>query len=262
MGVPPERNCDTLKILLTNDDGFFAPGLQALRDELKQMGDVTIVAPVSEESGVGHSITVYEPLLVQEVRDGDELLGYAVQGKPADCVKLGLVELLPERPDLVVSGINAGANAGINVLYSGTVAAAIEAAFFKVTAVAVSLELAKTSQYEHAATIARRVVGQILKNKPADGELFNVNIPDLSKNDPTEIRVAYQGLDSYDEGYEARLDPRGRRYYWLKPEPLVPEHVESDLGVLAQGCISVTPLHFDLTERERLRLMASWDWSS
>lgn len=251
-----------MKILLTNDDGMFAPGIRALRRTLKQLGDVTIVAPASEESGVGHSITLLNPLLVKEVWEQGEFIGYAVEGKPADCVKLGIVELLGERPDLVVSGINAGSNAGINVLYSGTVAAAIEGAFYECTSIAVSLELADPSEYEVAADIALSVIQQIVEQGPGKGELFNVNIPDLSKSRPKGIRVAEQGLVAYAETYEARVDPRNRRYYWLLPDALRPgEAPGTDLAGLAEGYITITPLHFDLTAHRRLQEMRAWKWS-
>jgi 5'-nucleotidase len=251
-----------LRILLTNDDGMFAPGIRALRETLKQLGDVTIVAPASEESGVGHSITLLSPLLVKEVFEKGEFIGFAVEGKPADCVKLGIVELFQEPPDLVVSGINAGSNAGINVLYSGTVAAAIEGAFYNITSIAVSLELADPSEYEDAAEIALNVIRQILDHRPNKGELFNVNIPDLSKQRPKGIRATEQGLVAYAENYEARIDPRNRRYYWLLPDSLRPgEAVDSDLAGLEQGYVTVTPLHFDLTAHRRLEQMRSWKWS-
>src|SRR6266513_2173977 len=137
-----------MRILLTNDDGVYAPGLRAMRKELQKLGDVTIVAPAGEQSAVGHSITLLNPLITQEVLDDDQKpMGYAVEGRPADCVKLALLELLREPPDLIVSGLNAGSNAGINVLYSGTVAAAIEGAFSNVTAVACSLAYDKKIHY-------------------------------------------------------------------------------------------------------------------
>ena len=216
-----------VRILLTNDDGILAPGIRALRTELAKIGQVTVVAPASEQSAVGHSITLMNPLLVREVHENGELIGYAVEGKPADCVKLGLVELLDQRPDLVVSGINAGSNAGINVLYSGTVAAAIEAAFFEVTSVAVSLTQPEDGHYERAAQLTVNVIRQILRHAPATGELFNVNLPELSGGDPVGVRVARQALICYRESYEARTDPRGRKYYWLLPDPL--QH-ENDLN--------------------------------
>lgn len=250
-----------MRFLLTNDDGIFAPGIRALRRVLASMGEVVVVAPASEQSAVGHSITLLHPLMVEEVREQGELIGYAVDGKPADCVKLGLVELLREPPDLVVSGINAGSNAGINVLYSGTVAAAIEGAFYGVPSIAVSLELPELAHYETGAQWAIRVIQRILKNRPSAGDLFNVNIPDLSQGPPQGVRVAKQGLVCYRECYEARTDPRGRKYYWLLPDQLRPSDVlDTDLAALRNHFVTVTPLHFDLTSQDRLRSMREWDW--
>src|SRR6266404_4852076 len=154
-----------MRILLTNDDGVHAPGLRALRKELQKIGEVTVVAPVGEQSAVGHSVTLLTPLIIQEVYDDDkQFVGWAVEGRPADCVKLALLELLPEPPDLIVSGMNAGSNAGINVLYSGTVAAAVEGSFFHCTSVAVSLEYTKPKplNFPRAADIARSVIEQIV----------------------------------------------------------------------------------------------------
>src|SRR3982750_2025916 len=171
-----------MRILLTNDDGIYAPGLQALRKELLALGDVVVCAPATEQSAAGHSVTLLWPLIVQEVFDDDKrFLGWAVEGRPADCVKLALVELLPEPPDLIVSGLNAGANAGINVLYSGTVAAAIEGAFFRRTSIAVSLEYSKPRplNFPRAAELARQTIEQIIAHDVPQGSLFNVNIPSL-----------------------------------------------------------------------------------
>jgi 5'-nucleotidase len=149
---------DYVQILLTNDDGIYAPGLAAIERELREMGDVCVVAPATEQSGVGHSITYLTPLIVNEVFDGPRSRGWAVAGSPADCVKLGVFEFCERRPDLVVSGINYGLNAGINVLYSGTVAAAIEGAFFEITSIAVSLQYSPHADFDRAAKLARRVV--------------------------------------------------------------------------------------------------------
>src|SRR5438270_6478238 len=181
-----------MRILLTNDDGIYAPGLRALRKELQKLGEVLVVATATEQSAVGHSITLLTPLLVQEILDEDKsLLGWAVEGRRADCVKLALLELLPEPPDLIVSGLNAGSNAGINVLYSGTVAAAIEGAFFHRTSIAVSLEYTKPKplDFPSAAALAGKVVAQIMAHEPAAGTLFNVNIPSLDKGPVRGVRV-------------------------------------------------------------------------
>jgi 5'-nucleotidase len=251
-----------VRILLTNDDGILAPGIRALHHVLSRLGEVTLVAPASEQSAVGHSITLMNPLLVREVHEEGRRIGFAVEGKPADCVKLGLVQLLPEPPNLVVSGINAGSNAGINVLYSGTVAAAIEGAFFDVTSIAVSLTQPEDTHYEQAAEIAVRVIEQILQRHPRPGELFNINIPDLSKGTPLGVRVVRQALTCYRESYEARRDPRGRVYFWLLADPLLADgDLDADMTALSHRYVTVTPLHFDLTDRVRLEGMKSWHWS-
>src|SRR6266536_4972043 len=169
-----------MRILLTNDDGIYAPGLRALRTELLKLGNVTVVAPATEQSAAGHSVTLLTPLLVNEVfeDDGKAFVGWAVEGRPADCVKLALLELLPEPPDVIISGLNAGSNAGINVLYSGTVAAAIEGAFFQRTSIAVSLEYTKPKplDFPRAADLARGVIEPIMAHSPERGTLFNINI--------------------------------------------------------------------------------------
>jgi 5'-nucleotidase len=254
-----------MHILLTNDDGVYAPGLRALQKELLKLGTVTVVAPASEQSAVGHSITLLAPLLAQEVLDENQQpLGWAVEGRPADCVKLALLELLPQPPDLVVSGLNAGSNAGINVLYSGTVAAAIEAAFFKHTSIAVSLEYTKVRplNFPRAAELARQVIEQILRQRPAQGMLFNVNIPSLEKGPVRGIRVVPQNIAPYVETFDRRVDPRGRTYFWSKPDFCCPDpHPDTDVTALGESYITVTPLQFNLTDRTLLARMQDWQWN-
>jgi 5'-nucleotidase len=251
-----------VRILLTNDDGVYAPGLRAMRAELMGLGDVTVVAPASEQSAVGHSITLLTPLIVQEVRDEqNHFLGWAVEGKPADCVKVALLELLPEPPDFVVSGLNAGSNAGINVLYSGTVAAAIEAAFFNRVSFAVSLEYTKPGplDFPRAAAIGRRVVEQILVRKPSPGTLFNVNIPALERGPVRGVRVVPQNMVPYRESLDRRVDPRGRVYFWTNADLSCPDpRPDSDVSALAEGYVTVTPLQFNLTNAPLLERMTGW----
>jgi 5'-nucleotidase len=254
-----------MRIMLTNDDGIYAPGLRALRRELQKLGEVTVVAPATEQSATGHSVTLLTPLLVQEIfeDDGSTFLGWAVEGRPADCVKLGLLELLPQPPDLIVSGLNAGSNAGINVLYSGTVAAAIEGAFYRHTAIACSLEYTKQAQLDFptASRYARQVVEQILAKEPKPGSLFNVNIPPLERGEVKGIQVMPQNISVYREAFDRRTNPRGRTYFWTSPEFHCPEpHPDTDVTALAEGYITVTPLHFDLTDHARLQPMKTWDW--
>jgi 5'-nucleotidase len=246
-------------ILLTNDDGIFAPGLAAMERELRQLGEVCVVAPAVEQSGVGHSITFLSPLICKEIFEGERRRGWAVEGSPADSVKIGIFEFCPRRPDLIVSGINGGLNAGINVLYSGTVAAAIEGAFFGITSVAVSLEWDDHPQFEAAARIARRVIEQILKQKGPQSQLYNLNIPTVALHRPSEVRIVPMGVNRYGEHFIKRKDPKGRTYYWATNEPPPePTEEETDLSTLARGQISLTPLHYDMTQHAVLRQMQSW----
>jgi 5'-nucleotidase len=253
-----------MRILLTNDDGIYAPGLRALRPELQKLGEVVVVAPAAEQSAVGHSVTLTTPLVVQEVLDEQRKpLGWAVEGRPADCVKLALRELLEEPPDVLVSGLNAGSNAGINVLYSGTVAAAIEGAFFRCTSIACSLEYTRLKPLDFArgAELARRVVEQIVAQRPPAGSLFNVNVPSLERGPVRGIRVVPQNVAPYVEAFDRRVDPRGRVYFWTTPNFGCPDpHPDTDVTALAEGYITVTPLQFDLTHADMLRRMSDWRW--
>jgi 5'-nucleotidase len=254
-----------MRILLTNDDGVYAPGLRAMRKELQKLGYVTVVAPAGEQSAVGHSITLLTPLITQEVVDEDQApMGYAVEGRPADCVKLALLELLREPPDLIVSGLNAGSNAGINVLYSGTVAAAVEGSFFKCTSIAVSLvtNKPKPPNFPKAAEYARQVIEQIVRHPLSRGSLFNVNIPNLDKTPVQGIRVVPQNIAPYQEKYDRRTDPRGRLYFWSGPDFGCPDpHPDTDETALREGYITVTPLHFNLTDAATLAKMTDWEWT-
>ena len=250
-----------MRILLTNDDGIFAPGLAALERALKSLGDVSVVAPSTEQSGVGHAITFLTPLTAKEVFEGDRRRGWAVDGSPADAVKLGITEFCPTRPDLVVSGINAGLNAGINVLYSGTVAAAIEGAFFGITSLAVSLEWDEHANFDRAAEIGLDVIRGLLARRPAAGSLFNINIPTRSLTGPVDLRVVPMSVARYGEAFERRVDPRGRAYYWATNEPPPPPSPhESDVTALAAGKVTLTPLDYDLTHRGGLDDLAAGPW--
>lgn len=248
-----------LEILLTNDDGIYAPGLAALENELRQLGNVTVVAPATEQSGVGHSITFLSPLICKEVYRADRRRGWAVEGSPADCVKIGIFQFCPRRPDLVVSGINGGLNAGINVLYSGTVAAAIEGAFFGITSFAVSQEFDEHAEHENAARMARRVIQQVLRQKPIDPQLYNLNIPTAALQGPAELRVVPMSVERYGERFIERRDPRGRTYYWAAPlKPDQPSQPNADLDALSQGYVTLTPLQYNMTDHGTLETMTQW----
>jgi 5'-nucleotidase len=228
--------------------------------ELRQIADVCVVAPAHEQSGVSHSITFLSPLICQEVYDGDRKRGWAVEGSPADCVKIGVFEFCARRPDLIVSGINGGLNAGINVLYSGTVAAAIEGAFFDITSVAVSLEFDEHAQFAKVARLARQVIEQILQLKQPAAQLYNLNIPTAALQGTPQIRIVPMSVQRYGEHFVKRTDPRGRDYYWATGDPPPqPGDQETDLTALKKGFVTLTPLQYDMTKYPVLREMESWD---
>lgn len=248
-----------MHILLTNDDGIYAPGLAALEKQLRYLGHVDVVAPATEQSGVGHSITFLSPLICKEVFEGERRRGWAVEGSPADSVKIGIFELCGRRPDLIVSGINGGLNAGINVLYSGTVAAAIEGAFFGITSIAVSLEYSEHAHFDQAALLARGIIEQLLDRKGPEAQLYNVNIPLSALSQRREVKVVPMGVQRYGEQYIKRTDPRGRAYYWATNDPPPPPGpTETDLTALNAGHITVTPLQYDLTKSNELARMRDW----
>ncbi len=249
-----------MRILVTNDDGVYAPGIRALWRAAARLGEPWLVGPAEEQSGVGHSITIKAPLLVEELYEDGRLIGWAVDGSPADSVKLACLELIRPAPEIVISGINSGYNAGINVLYSGTVAAAIEGAYLGKTAFAVSLEYAARADYELAAQIAVNVIDAILRHDPPRASLFNINIPDLDRGLPAGVRVVRQSTKRFEERFERRIDPRGRTYFWPPAEiALNEDDIGTDLGALKQGYVTVTPLRFDLTAHEQLDTWQQWE---
>ena len=249
-----------MRILLTNDDGVFAPGLAALEQQLRHLGEVIVIAPATEQSGVSHSITYLTPLVGKSIHREGRHWAWAVEGSPADCVKLAIAELLRDDPvDLVVSGINNGLNAGINVLYSGTVAAAIEGAFFGTTSVAVSLEYDPDADFQSAAVIARNIISGIARQSDARGRLFNLNIPTAATQSPVDLSIVPMGLAQYGNRYEKRQDPGGRDYYWaLWEQPEEPPPEKTDITELRKGNVTLTSLQFDMTNHPLTNEMSSW----
>ncbi|MCA8986423.1 MAG: 5'/3'-nucleotidase SurE [Planctomycetaceae bacterium] len=243
-----------MQILLANDDGIHAPGLMSMAKELRHLGEVTVVAPAVEQSGVGHSITYRSPLQVDEVQLTDGFVGWKVHGSPADCVKLGILELCPSRPDLIISGINAGSNYGINVLYSGTVAAAIEGAFFGITSIAISLNVSAPPQFERVAAQSLKIIRDLQVRFPQPGLLWSINFPPCDQQ-VQGIEFTAMAARRHTESMEKRMDPRGKPYYWSSTDPLSHHHADvgTDVHALARNCVSVTPLMFDLTDQLRLK---------
>lgn len=248
-----------MKILITNDDGILAPGLAALVRSSSGLGELSIVAPETAQSASAHSITLTEPLICHQVELPHDITGWSVSGRPADCVKLAMTELLDEKPDLVISGINAGANVGVDVLYSGTVAAAIEAAFFQVPAVAISLAIREKVDFDYAETVARDVLEMLIaKDLLKPGRVFNVNIPACEIGSPRGIKAARQSRRTWLDRYQRRTDPRGRLYFWLDAanSTTTPYEQETDDHAISDGYISITPLGLDLTELSDLKILA------
>jgi 5'-nucleotidase len=237
-----------------------------MESEFRRLGDVVVVAPATEQSGVGHAITYLTPLTVKEVfrnddGSGDRRWGWAVQGSPADCVKIGIHQFCPRPPDLVLSGINSGLNAGINVLYSGTVAAAIEGAFFGITSVAVSLEFDEHARFDKAARLAREIVEQILEKKGPEPQLYNLNIPSAALSGRPKIGVVPMNVSRYGDRFEKRIDPWGREYYWLTGGPAADTPgQETDLSALAKGKVTITPLDYNMTRQAALAEMEQWQF--
>ena len=225
-----------MEILLTNDDGIYAPGLAAMERALQRLGKVNVVAPAVEQSGVGHSITFLSPLMAKEVFEGERRRGWAVEGSPADCVKLAVSEFCRE-PDLIVSGINGGLNLGINVLYSGTVAGATEGAVFGIKSVAVSLEYDEHAKFDAAAEMAVRMIEQILAiRESAAHTLYNINIPTVALERQSEVRIVPMATVGWPAEFDRRVDPKGRRYYWAMGTPAIPVAGEmTDLEAWQKG---------------------------
>ena len=233
-----------MRILLSNDDGVHAPGLHALAAALRKLGRVFICAPESVRSGASSGLTIHKPLQAPRIaRDC-----WAVSGNPADAVKLALRELLPARPDIVVSGINNGLNTGSNIVYSGTVAAALEGALYGITSFAVSREFTDDEDYREEARLAARLVKRLFALRPRAANVFNINIP---RGRPRGVVAAAAELAPYRDRYDRRRDPRGRAYYWLRGEPprkLLLDGRPSDEWAVCRGWVSVTPLRRDLTD--------------
>lgn len=239
-----------MRILLTNDDGIYAPGIKALAQALEGLGELAVAAPDRERSATGHGITVFHPIRVDKVQiPGTSVKGWIVEGTPADCVKLGVCALLDKPPDLVVSGINRGPNLGTDVLYSGTVSAAVESIVLGSPALAVSLTAySHDADYSGAAAFVRRLCEKCFQNGLTPDTLLNVNIPPLEEPDIAGVKVTKLGSRRYKNVFEERKDPRGKSYYWLAGDAVDDlEEPNSDVRAIHENMISITPIHFDLT---------------
>ena len=245
-------------ILISNDDGIGADGIKALAKEIKKFANVIVAAPHTQQSAVGHSITMSSPIRVKEVLMFRDFYGYAVEGTPADSVKLAVHTLLKDRKiDLLISGINQGANTAINTIYSGTVSAATEGTILGIPSIAISLTSYTYTDFSNAAKFASRIAKVIIQNGLPKGTLLNVNVPAIKKI--KGVKITKQGKSSWDDTYETRLDPNNRRYYWLTGSMLkIDKTMDYDVKAVDEGYISVTPIHYDLTDYKLFEEMKSW----
>lgn len=250
-----------MKILLTNDDGIYAPGLAALAEAISEIGEVMIVAPATEMSAVGHAITLSDPLRVTEYHKNGDFFGYAVTGTPADCVKIAFWALMKDapKPDLLISGINLGSNTGINTIYSGTVSAATEGAIIGLPSFAVSLATYTNPDFTAAALFAKKLAQLISGKTLPRGVFLNVNVPNLPPEEIQGVQITRQGMANYIENFEIRKDPRQRKYYWLTGEKVEIEADEDvDDRAILNNKISITPVHYDLTYYPLIDELKKW----
>lgn len=250
-----------MNILLTNDDGIHAPGLMALYQALRDDHRIQVVAPESEQSAVGHAISLSSPLRIKKINKNGAFFGWAINGTPADCVKIAVAELLSPTPELVLSGINLGGNVGINVLYSGTVSAATEAAILGLRALAISLNTYRQPDFSGAARFACHLAQELPRLPLPPGVCLNVNIPAVPPDQIKGVILTRQDTSRLIERFERRVDPRENLYYWLAginerrdPEP------DTDYWAVQNGYISITPIHHDLTHYSSLAELQKLRW--
>ena len=249
-------------ILVTNDDGITAPGLRSLISVMKEIGEVVVVAPDSPQSGMGHAITIdstlYSKQVIIDQKEGAPL-EYSCSGTPADCVKLALQELLDRKPDICVSGINHGSNASINVIYSGTMSAAIEAGIEGIPAIGFSLcDYSWEANFEYTSKSVKKIVTEALLHGIPKGTVLNVNFPKTDK-EPNGIKVCRQARANWKEQFDKRTSPTGKDYYWLSGEfELLDKGQDTDEWALSQGFVSVVPTQFDLTAHHAIPQVNNW----
>ncbi len=249
------------KILVSNDDGIYSEGIIALREAMSELGEVYVYAPHKQQSAVGHAITTHLPLRVNPYYMNGDFFGYAVTGTPADCVKLAVTTHMKEKPDLIVSGINHGSNAAINVIYSGTVSAATEGTILGIPSIAFSLTTYVDFDFTYSKKVAKIIATAVLKNGIPPGVLLNVNIPPVPEEQIKGIKVTKQGKSRWNDYFEKRVDPQNREYYWLTGQMNnIEDDEDSDIKAIQQNYVSVTPIQFDLTAYEFLETLKKWEF--
>ena len=248
-----------MHILVSNDDGIDAPGIYALVQELKKIARVSVVAPDKQQSAVGHAITMNYPLRAFPVQKGGEEFGYAVDGTPADAVKLAVKVLLKEKPDLLVSGINHGSNTAINIMYSGTVSAATEGTILGIPSIAISLTTYQQADFSYAAKFASRLALLVQERGLPQGTLLNVNVPAVPEREIRGVMVTRQGQSSWDDTFDIRRDPANREYFWLTGKMNITDtDSDTDQVAVRENFVSVTPIYYALTNEKMFNEMQGW----
>lgn len=248
-----------MHILLTNDDGIYADGLYALYRELRKIATVTVVAPESERSSVGHGITLAHPIWYKKIQRKNKPFGYAISGTPADCVKFAVAVILKRKPDLVISGINLGANDGCSVFYSGTVAGAREGALLGIPSIAISLATFVQANFSYAARLGRRLASALYRQKMPKRIFWNVNVPNVKASQINGIKIVRQGTTPIHSQFTRRTDPHFRRYYWMSGKLPPTQKDDTDTSALHRHYVTVTPILCDLTDYDLMKKLSGWE---
>jgi 5'-nucleotidase len=248
-----------LHILISNDDGIDALGIFALVQEVRKIADVTVIAPDKQQSAVGHAITMNYPLRAVPFHKNGEFFGYAVEGTPADAIKLGVRSLMKTKPDMVISGINHGSNTAINIIYSGTVSAATEGTVLGIPSIAVSLTTYGEPDFSYAAKFACKLALLVAEKGLPEGTLLNVNVPPVSEHEIAGVLLTRQGKSTWDDTFDVRRDPANREYFWLTGKlNIVDSDPDIDQIAIQNKYVSVTPIQYDLTDKAMLAQMKKW----
>ena len=241
------------KILITNDDGIFSSGIKALWESLSEIGDVTVVAPLDEKSAASHSITINNLLRIEHIKRNQLFDGYAINGTPADCAKIAIKQILKDKPDLLVSGINKGSNLGNNIMYSGTIAAAAEGSILNVPSIAISLDSHNVKDWRGAKVTAKDISKYVLTNGLPKGVILNVNVPYCEPKEIRGIKITSQGNQYFEDQFEKRVDTSGREYFWIKGKIIdLDTSIKYDGKAVGMNYISITPIQFNFTNHTYL----------
>jgi len=249
-----------MNILVSNDDGIDAEGIKQLAIALSEIGIVTVIAPKTEQSAVGHAITMKVPLRIHEYKFVNNIKAYAIEGTPADCIKIGIKNILDEKPDIIVSGINHGSNTAISIIYSGTVSAAREAAIMGYPAIAISVADHRPTSFDYAKKMIKDLVKKVLEHKLPEGTILNVNVPNIPEENIRGVLPTHQGLSKWDDIYEERVDPYGNKYFWLTGQMAeLDTKLHNDHIAVKNNYVAITPIHFDLTDYKAYEQLKSWE---